>query len=173
MDKLIEYQIPHKGLSLGQHEYNFHVNDKFFVDKQIHTIDGGNLKVSFVLDKQIRFMQADIIINGTIKLVCDRCLDSFDFKIDITYNQIFKYSNSPVDQNDDIIYLGDDIYNIDVSKLIIDNILLQIPIKKVHPDDKNGNSTCKKEQLELIKEYEKKEQADPRWEALKNIKFED
>ncbi len=173
MDKLIEYQIPYKGLSIGKHDYKFHATDKFFADMQAEGIQGGDLNIEFVLDKQSRFMQADIIIEGTIKLICDRCLDVFDFKIDIDYNQLFKYGDTPEDQSDDMIYLNDEDYEIDTSKLIMENIYLQIPIRKVHPEDKNGKSTCKTEQLKLIKSYEKRKQVDPRWEALKNIKFDD
>jgi len=173
MDKLIEYQIPYKGLSIGTHEYSFHADDKFFADLQVETIRGGNLEIDFVLDKQSRLMQADIKIIGTLKLVCDRCLDAFDFDIDVDYNQIYKYGNSPENHNDDIKYLGDDSFQLDVSELIMENVLLQIPIRKIHPDDANGNSTCKAEQLNLIDEYGKREQADPRWNALKNIKFDD
>ncbi len=173
MDKLIEYQIPHKGLSIGQHDYNFHVDDKFFVDKQVDTINGGNLEVHFVLDKQSRLMQADISIIGTIALICDRCLDNFDYEININHNQIFKFGISSDIHNEDIIYLEEANHFIDASELIMENILLQIPIKKVHPDDEDGNSTCKTEQLNLIDDYAKREQTDSRWDVLKNIKFDD
>ncbi len=173
MDKLIEYQIPYKGLSIGKHDYKFHATDKFFADMQVEGIEGGDLSIDFVLDKQSRLMQADIIIEGTLKLVCDRCLELFDYKINIDYNQLFKYGEAPDNHNDDMIYLKDDDYEIDTSKLIMENIYLQIPIRKVHPEDKKGNTTCKTEQIKLIKSYAKRKQTDPRWEALKNIKFDD
>jgi len=173
MDKLIEYQIPYKGLSIGKHEYYFHAKDKFFADMQVETIEGGDLKISLELDRQSRLMQADMKIIGTLKLVCDRCIDEFDFKIDIDHSQIYKYGNAPEKHNDDIKYLGEGSYKLDVSELIMENVLLQIPIRKIHPDDANGNSTCKAEQLHLIENYGKRELSDPRWEALKSIKFDD
>ena len=173
MDKLIEYQIPYKGLSIGKHDYKYHATDKFFADMQVEGIQGGDLNIEFVLDKQSTFMQADITIEGSIKLICDRCLDLIDYKINIDYNQIFKYGVAPENHNDDIIYLSDEEYEINTSKLIAENVYLQIPIRKVHPEDKKGRSTCKTEQIELIESYANRKQADHRWDALKNIKFDD
>ena len=173
MDKLIEYQIPYKGLSIGKHDYDFHATKKFFADMQVDTIKGGDLKIKFELDKQNRLMQADISIIGYLVLVCDRCLEDYNFEIDVEYNQIFKFGNTPENHNDDLVYLSDTDFEINVAQIIIENILLQIPIRKIHPDDEDGNSTCKAEQLNLISDYSERKHTDSRWDALKNIKFDD
>jgi uncharacterized metal-binding protein YceD (DUF177 family) len=46
-----------------------------------------------------------------------------------------------------------------------------VPIRKVHPDDENGESTCDPEIIKRIttEEKEESEGVDPRWEALKNL----
>lgn len=173
MKSLIEYLIPYKGLSIGKHEYEFHVQDSFFAALESASIEGGDLKASLVLDKQSRLMIAEIKIVGTIKLACDRCLELFDFAIDVEYEQIYKYGDAPEINEDDIIYLNNTEYQIDVSILILENILLEIPIRRIHPEDKQGNSTCNPKHIELIQSYGKKKQVDPRWDVLKNLKFED
>ena len=172
MKTILEYQIPYKGLSIGKHEYEFHAQEEFFASKQVEGIENGDLIITFILDRQSRLMQGDLRIEGSIKLICDRCLESFDYKINIDYNQIYKFGEMPEKQNDDLIYLSDSDFQIDISELIIENIMLEIPIKKIHPNDKDGFSTCNTEQIELINEYVNKKQADPRWDALKNIKFD-
>ncbi len=170
---MVEYLIPFKGLSFGKHEFQFHVEDKFFVDCKSEIVKKGNIIVDFILDKQSRLMTSEMFIKGSVKLICDRCLDEFDFPIDVKYNQIFKFGNAPDIQDDDIIYLSDKDYQIDVSELILENILLEIPIRKIHPDDKDGNPKCNPKQLKLINKFVKQKQLDPRWDALKNIKFDD
>jgi len=170
---MVEYLIPFKGLSFGKHDYQFHVGDLFFVEKKSELVKEGDLTIDFTLDKQSRNMTSEMSIKGTIRLVCDRCIDKFDYPIDVTYHQIFKFANAPDIQEDDIIYLGDSEYQLDVSELILENILLQVPIKKVHPDNEDGTPACNPKQLKLINKFTKKTQTDPRWDALKNIKFDD
>ncbi len=173
MKELVEYLIPYKGLSMGKHEYQFHVQDSFFKALKSESVEKGDLKVNLIIDKDSRLLIAHIFIKGTVKLVCDRCLDLFDFPIDVDYEQIYKYGDAPDQNIDDILYLPSNEYQLDVSKLILENILLQIPIRKVHPYDADGNPTCNMKQLELIDNYTKKHKTDPRWDVLKNIKFDD
>ena len=173
MESLVEYLIPYKGLSIGKHEYQFHVQDSFFAALESESLAGGDLSVSLILDKQSRLMIAELKIDGYIRLTCDRCLELFDFAISVDYNQIYKYGESPNINEDDIIFLEDNEHQLDVSSLIYENIFLEIPIKRIHPEDKNGNPTCKPEHLLLIQSYSKKKQVDPRWDALKNLKFDD
>lgn len=172
MESLVEYLIPFKGLSIGKHEYQFHVQDSFFAALESEIIERGNLKANLVIDKQSRLMTANINIQGSIKLICDRCLDLFDFPISVKYEQIYKYGNSPDQQEDDIVYLDENEYQLDISQLIIENIILEIPIKRVHADDGDSNPTCNTAQLEMIDKHSKKKETDPRWDALKNLKFD-
>ena len=173
MKSLVEYLIPYKGLSIGKHEYQFHVQDSFFAALESEGLDKGDLMVNIVLDKQSRLMAAELSIKGNIKLVCDRCLGLFEFPIDVEYEQIYKYGESPDNKEDDIIYLHDNEYQIDMSLLILENILLEIPIKKVHPDNEDEEPTCDPKQLKLINTYANQKQTDHRWDALKNLKFDD
>ncbi len=173
MKNLVEYLIPFKGLSIGKHDYKFHVQDTFFKALESEVVEKGDLQVDMVLDKESRLISVDIDIKGELSLVCDRCLEYFKFPIDISYTQIYKFGTPPDNQDDDIIYISEKEHQIDVSLLIYENILLQIPIKKVHPDDENGESTCNKDQIELLQSLRKQPKADPRWDVLKSIKFED
>ena len=173
MDRLIEYKIPFKGISEGQHEYDFHVQDAFFDAMESEDIHQADVQVNLKLDKQSRMMILDFDIQGKIVLACDRCLEALDFPISINHQLIVKYGTVDVEQDSDILYLADDEYQLDVSRIIYENIVLEIPIKNVHPDDEFGNSTCNKDQIALLEEYSKRKENDPRWDALKNIKLED
>ncbi len=61
--------------------------------------------------------------------------------------------------------------NIDLSQYIYEYINLMLPIKKVHPDDEDGNSTCNKEMTDRLNKYSE-QKSDPRWDALKDIKLD-
>lgn len=171
MDRLIEYKIPFKGISEGIHEYKFHVKDSFFDAMELEDIHQADVQVKLKLDKQSRMMILDFDIRGEIVLTCDRCLELLNFPVNSTNQLIVKYGTTNTD--DDVLYLDDNEYQLDVSSLIYENILLLIPIRKIHPDDEYGNSTCNKEQIDLIKRYSKRTENDSRWDALKNLKLED
>ena len=173
MERLVEFLIPYKGLSIGKHDYQFHVDKSFFTAVESEAVDNGDLNVNLTIDRQSRMIIANLSIEGYIKLICDRCLEEFDFNINLNYEQIYKFGDSPDEKEDDIIYLGDSDFQLDISHLILENILLQIPIRRVHENDKLGNPKCGKEQLDLIEGYTRKKQVDPRWDALKDLKFDD
>jgi uncharacterized metal-binding protein YceD (DUF177 family) len=50
-------------------------------------------------------------------------------------------------------------------------ILLALPIQRVHPDDKNGESTCDPGMLDKLKEHIiiEEPETDPRWDELKKL----
>ena len=173
MDRLIEYKIPFKGISEGLHEYEFHVQDTFFNAMESEDIHQANVQVKLKLDKQSRMMILDFDIQGIIVLACDRCLGPLNFPITIQHQLIVKYGKGDVDLDSDILYLADDEYQLDVSRIIYEDIVLEIPIKNVHPDDENDNSTCNEEQITLLNDYSKRSGNDHRWDALKSIKLED
>jgi uncharacterized metal-binding protein YceD (DUF177 family) len=176
LDSLIEYKIPFRGIGEGEHEYDFHIQQKFFNAMESDDVQDADIKVHLHLDKQSRMMILDFDILGNLVLTCDRCLDDMDYPLDIHYRLVAKYGHKdPRDEeeDEDILYLSDDMHQLDVSQLIYENIVLAIPIKHVHADDEHGNSTCNQKQIALLENYSKKQKSDPRWDALKNIKFED
>src|SRR3546814_7423021 len=55
-------------------------------------IKKGNLEVHMELDKRERMLVLDIAISGTVELVCDRCLDTFDYPLETRQQQLVKMS---------------------------------------------------------------------------------
>jgi uncharacterized protein len=64
-----------------------------------------------------------------------------------------------------------DEHELDMKQYFYEYILLALPIKRVHPDDKNGNSTCDPEMLKKLKEHiiSEEVESDPRWDELKKL----
>ena len=52
-------------------------------------------------------------------------------------------------------------------------IILNLPNRRQHPLDENGESTCNKEMVDLVNKYTevKEKSSDPRWDALKDLKI--
>ena len=165
-----EYIVPFTSLKTGKHELEYEIDDKFFEDIDYSEVKKSSAAVNVSLDKQSTLLVLDFKIKGTVEVPCDRCGDEFDQAIENEYQLIFKLNAEKYEEGDDVIYLPASEYEIEISQFIYEYILLSVPQHRVHPKGK-----CNKEVLKKLKELsanmQHEEQADPRWDALKNIKL--
>ncbi len=171
-----EYIIQFVGLSIGEHLYEYSISDKFFEDLDYSEIKQGNIQVNLTLLKQSTMMVLNFEVSGTIKVNCDRCTVEMDLPITGTYKLIVKVGGADTgNEDDDIITVAANEHELDISQYLYEYITLSVPIKRVHPDDVNGEPTCDQEVLEKLNDFlieeEKEDPLDPRWEDLKNIKL--
>jgi uncharacterized protein len=167
-----QFVIPFKGLKIGEHDFFFDVDDKFFADFQESEISKGNVKVVIHLDKKVNMLRLEFIIDGVVSIMCDRCLDDFDLPIAFKTNLFIKFGDVTEEQTDEILVLSHNEFELDVSQYIYEYTHLSLPYRRIHPDDENGLSTCNKEMLKRLDDYlfdEKNENTDPRWDDLKNL----
>lgn len=172
-----EYTIPFVGLSLGEHIYEYKIEGKFFDDFEFLEIHESDISLKISLLKQSSMMVLMFDIKGTVQVECDRCTDTFNLPIEGTYKLIVKVGGADTgNDDDDIITIAANDYELDLTQYIYEYISLSLPIKRVHPDNNKGESTCNKEMLEKLSTFlteEDKEESepttDPRWDDLKNI----
>ena len=173
MDYLKQYVIPYVGLKQGNHEFDFEIGKAFFDCFEGAEIGEGQLKVHCTLEKQERMMIWDFKIDGTLRVHCDRCLEELDYPVSGEDQLIVKFGEDVDDEADDVIYISEKEYEIDLSQHIYDFIILKIPYKMVHGNDEKGNSLCNPTVVELINKHKPAEANDPRWDALKNLDLTD
>ncbi len=169
-----EYIIQFAGLSIGEHLYEFNIRNKFFENLDYSEIKQGNINVKLTLLKQSSIMILQFEINGTTKVNCDRCTAEYNFPIQGNFKLIVKVGgHDSGNQDDDIITIAANEHELDLSQYLYEYITLSLPIKRVHPDNDEGEPTCDKEILKKLKDFlieeEKKDDSDPRWDDLKNI----
>ncbi|MCE3280761.1 MAG: hypothetical protein K0S44_2952 [Bacteroidetes bacterium] len=121
-------------------------------------------------------MSLEFKISGTVKVPCDLCTEEFDMPITGDYKLIVKVGGSDTaNEDDDIIMIAANEHELDLAQYIYEYIVLSLPIKRVHPDDEDGNSTCDPEMIEKVKKYltddPGDDKSDPRWDGLKGIKL--
>lgn len=167
-----QFKIPFKGLSLGAHDYDWELDKAFFEAIENPDVLDCKVFVKLRLEKQERMMVLEFDISGHLNVNCDRCLEEFDLPLKIHENYFIKFGEALMEESESVLVIPETEYQIDVSNLIFDFISLAIPIKKVHPDDKKGNSTCNKSALLKLAELIEHKESDPRWDALKNIKLD-
>jgi DUF177 domain-containing protein len=168
---MIEYIIPVNGLVLGNHNYAFKIDDSFFKKFEYLEVEGGLLNLNVGLVKESTFLDFTFQFEGFIQLMCDRCLDSFKMEVEDNFRLIVKYADDYEEVSDEIITIPSSESNVDLSQYIYEYINLLLPIKKVHPNDEDGDFTCNEDMIERLNRYTE-QKSDPRWDALKNLKLD-
>lgn len=170
MNYLKEFIIPFAGLKAGSHHFNFEIGDKFFEAIDYSEIKKGNLKADLELERQERMLIFQIDIQGFVELDCDRCLDPISYPVNSKHKLIFKFGADWEDISDEIIIMPESEYQVDMSHYLYEYISLSLPMRCIHPDDENGESTCNREMLNILGHHPEIHDDDPRWEALRKLK---
>jgi uncharacterized metal-binding protein YceD (DUF177 family) len=169
-----EFIIPFVGLPLGKHSYHYDIDDSFFEKVNYSELQKGSVKVDLLLTKQSAMMILDFTISGNIHVPCDRCNEEFDLPIKGNYQLIIKIGGNSSNDDDDIMYISNNESEINITQHVYEYIVLSVPIKKVHPDNAKGKSTCNKKVIKNLEKYSVKNDSksvDPRWEKLINLKL--
>jgi uncharacterized metal-binding protein YceD (DUF177 family) len=165
------FVIPLSGLKEGHRTYNFEIGEGFFELFEGSEIREGEL-ISFVeIEKRSSHIDLRFRITGHVKISCDRCLEMFMQPID-TENRLLIKLGKNWDENDpDILTIPYDEHELDIKQFLYEFIHLALPLKRIHPDDENGNSGCNPEMLKKINEHKvnSDKEADPRWDELKKL----
>lgn len=178
MKSLKEYRISYSGLKLGKHQFEYDIDDRFFDEFEYSLVKKGNLKVELELDKQETMLILQFKIKGNFYLSCDVCLSDMPVPVELRERQIVKFSDDEdlEDNTEEIIVLGRNEHEVDLSTLIYEYITLAVPFFN-RCEEEGGTEWCDKDMIDRLKalsggaeEKEEQDSVDPRWAALKNIK---
>jgi len=165
------YSIAFKGLSQGKHIFDYEIDGNFFAEFDGGVVDKGKINVRISLEKQSSLMILWFDLKGTIQVQCDRCLEMYDQPIKSNERIFVKFGEKEFSDGDDVIWVSTNDYQLNVAQLIYEFICLAVPIKKIHPDDENGNTTCDPEMIKKLDEYiiRESEENSPVWNDLKKL----
>lgn len=168
---LQKFKIPFQGMKNRLHQFEYLIEGEFFENFPESDIEKCSIEVKIDFDKRENFFLLTFYIDGTVEVACDRCTEPFDQDIFGDYEVAVKFSaNDNIENKDeDVVYISrnDDFF--DVSNLIYDFIILSIPLRCVHPENKEGESECNEEIINKMNS-EKEASVDPRWAALEKLK---
>ena len=167
------FTIPFKGLKEGRYDFDFKVDDEFFEKFEGSEIKEGSLLATVAMDKRTSHLDLLIKISGAIIISCDRCLEMFSYPINCENRIIVKFGEDNSNDDADVIYLSTDEHELDLQQHLYEFIHLSLPIRRVHPLDKDGKIGCNPEMIkklnELLIDEEKEDNTDPRWDELKKL----
>lgn len=173
---LKQYRIPFTGLSLGTHDFEFDIDKAFFDCYDYSIVKDGSLKAHVNLLKQENMMVLQFRITGTVTLVCDVCLSPFPAKTEINERLIVKFTDEgAAESTEEIIVLAKHEHELDIAELLYEYINVAVPHYS-KCSEQGDNITCDENILAKLGNFtpegqKKEEQTDPRWDALKKIKY--
>jgi uncharacterized protein len=171
------YSVNIVGLTNTVHHFEFEVGNEFFSQYGPGLISEGSLKTEVTLDKRETFIEAAFSIDGTVKLICDRSLDPFDYPVKVRKKLVFKYGDADQELSDEIVMIHRDSDSLELGQYIFEFIALEVPMKKLHPrfqdeeeDDGSEGKIIYTSKTSADENGKDDEDIDPRWEILKKLK---
>ncbi|WP_102400641.1 YceD family protein [Haloimpatiens massiliensis] len=158
VSELIKNKVSSKKLNFVLDLCNFHDgNETIEVTKAIN------------FNGVIKSFEEDLIVEGhvggEIILTCSRCLEKFNYKLDLDFKETI--STNSDDKDDDLIFIDNSKLNID--DIIISNIIMSLPLKRLCREDCKGLCQLCGTNLNYSNCNCKDEDVDPRLAKLKEF----
>lgn len=157
-----------------------HLSDGIHIYEQ--TLDSGSLNFSgsdvypypLEITAEVNKFEKNILCKVHLKTVahytCDRCLELFDRPLEFNFELLFRSGKDKLETDEeDVINLPAETVEVDLTERIIENLILEIPMKILCKDDCKG--ICPKCGANLNQETCQcsEQPADPRWEKLRDL----
>ena len=126
------YKIDLKGLQTDSCHYEFVLDDSFFAGIENSELQGGLLNVSLDVKKKSQAFELTFDIKGSVKVVCDRCLDEMDQPIGAHDALLVKFGDEYEEVDDNLVVVPETEGIIDVAWRMYEMVILSIPMKHVH-----------------------------------------
>ena len=167
-----DYSIQFSGLAEGLHEFSFVLEKPFFEMFETEVIGDGRVDISVTLDKQTRMMLFNFVIAGEVEVICDRCADPLKVRVKGTEDLIVRVSNSEEEDDDKIVFISEEEFEIDLTQHLYDYINLLLPIRHTHDESADGSS-CDPEMIRLLEKYSGERHKEKIWERLSGLNLQD
>ena len=139
--KLATFRIPLRGAKQGTDNYEFLLDDDFFRAMESIDILGGAVKVSLAVRRANEANYFAIHCQGTIQIVCDRCLEPMDYAVEADYDLAVKYGDEYDDSNDGVLIVPEGDNDLGVAPIVYDTVALSIPLQHVHAEGECDEAT--------------------------------
>ena len=165
MFALPEYSIAFEGLKERVYEYDYSLGAEFFDAMGNDEILQGDVKAKVSLEKSVSMLVADVTLEGSLVMPCDRCNENVEVPIKGGLKQIYKLLERDDYDSEEVILLGSNEHEIDITGPIYECLILALPSRKVHEE-----TACDPEVLKALGfTANDNEKTDPRWNVLRGM----
>lgn len=117
-----------------QVNYTFNMNELTFEGEVIKSLSPVTVNGMLTVSEDI--MTLDVDVTTDLELRCSRCLENFSYPINIKVNEKFTNNKDKAEDDDDIIPVDGD--KLDITEIIVNNIISTLPIKRLCSENCKG-----------------------------------
>ena len=192
MGKFEKYHIDLKGMKENHAHYDFLLDNAFFAAIDSPELQKGKVTVKVDVKKTAQAFELSFSSQGTVVVLCDRCLDEMDQEISSTDKIFVKFGAEYADEGDNLIIVPEEEGDINVAWIMYEYIALAIPMKHVHAPGKCNKTMSGKlnkylrtsaddmdemepvddsseDESNIVSEEENEKPIDPRWSELQKL----
>ena len=192
MGKFEKYRIDLKGMKENHAHYDFLLDNAFFAAIDSPELHKGKVTVQVDVKKTAKAFELSFNSQGTVVVLCDRCLDEMDQEISSTDKIFVKFGAEYADEGDNLIIVPEDEGDINVAWIMYEYIALAIPMKHVHAPGKCNKTMSGKlnkylrtsaddmdemepvddsaeDESNIVSDEENDKPIDPRWSELQKL----
>ena len=155
MGKFKSYHVDLKNLTPGIHEFEYLLENKFFVDIDGDQVQKGKVKVFLTVKRSSMMFEINFQIEGVVWVPCDRCLDDMEIPINTHNRLVVKFGKEYAEESDEVVVIPEDEGGINLAWFLYEFIALAIPMKHVHAPGK-----CNKAMASKLKKHTARSAAD-------------
>ncbi|MEG1611638.1 MAG: DUF177 domain-containing protein [Alistipes sp.] len=134
MDITKRYSIAYKGLKNGLHPFDFQVDGELFRFYESPEIKDGACNVHVELNRSESMLEVDVVIDGSVVVACDRCLDDCDVPVHFDGRLVVKFSDEVDEYDGEVMWISPSASEVDLTQYIYESIVLSLPYQRVHPE---------------------------------------
>ncbi len=179
MGRFDKYNVNLKGLKAGSLSMDFDLDNTFFANIDGEEFQKGAVKASVTVSKSRDTYNIAFVLNGTVVVPCDRCLDDLEIEVSAENALKVRLGENYADDGD-IVIVPEQEGGINIAWYLYEFIALALPMKRVHAPGKCNHEMSGKLKRHTPSGYDDDDEAvvaeretDPRWDALKNIQIEE
>lgn len=183
MSKFGLYNVVLKDLNNEPRVSEYLLDNDYFKKIDSPEVQKGSVNAIVTARKKNQAFEIDFVLEGTVLIPCDRCLDEMEQTISYKEKLLVKFGDK-FSEEDEIVIVPESEGAINVAWFLYEFILLNIPLKHVHApgecnktmvtklkrhitrskDDDDPDIEVEDDDLEI-----EDSPMDPRWEGLQNI----
>ena len=188
MGKFDLYKVELKNLSPGVHEYEYFLENKFFVDIDGDEVQEGKVKVNLTMKRTSMVFDMNFQLEGIVYVPCDRCLDDMELPVSTQNKLVVKFGKEYAEESEEIVIIPEEEGEINLAWFIYEFIALAIPMKHIHAPGKCNKAMSSKLKKHTARRADDEDEfdeeaaddivvdddaadmpSDPRWDALKGL----
>ena len=130
-----DFLMPLSGLAPGRTSFLWHVRKAFFGEFDNTDILDADISVEAIVEKEGKDIYLDLALDGTVKVICDRCLSEVELPVEAAPRFVIRFDPSaPEMEGDREVLVADDPAGLDLHQVVYDYIYMSLPIQRTHPE---------------------------------------